>query len=294
MSGADAVQQPIFILGTGRSGTTLFFDLLAFHPELAWFSNYDERFPGLGLGILTRVHDLPFMHRLLNRHSRYVPRPLESYRMLDRCTEGLFTLRRNLTDADVTPGIRERFYSLVRRQLRLQGKRRFITKYTGVPRIGFMREVFHDALFIHVLRDGRAVANSLLRVDWWPGDESGWRYGEIPEPYRKEYQESGRHPVVFAGIAWKMLMDVIESECSLLPEERLLRIRYDEIIRDSTGVMQRAADFCGLPWTDSFARHVQSEPVSDMDTKWTRQLSEPDREILQRSIGSTLRKYGFD
>ena len=99
---------------------------------------------------------------------------------------------------------------------------------------------------------------------------------------------------MLAGIVWKTLMDAIESECSLLPEESLLRVRYDEIIRDPTTVMKRAADFCGLPWTASFARHLRSERVSDMDTKWMQQLSESDRELLQRTIGSALRKYGFD
>jgi hypothetical protein len=291
--GAAAVERPIFIVGTGRSGTTLLLDLLAFHSDLAWFSNYDERFPALGLGILARVHNLPFTQLLLERHSRYVPRPIESYRMLDRCTNGLFTQRRNLTESDATCETRERFHAVVRRQLRLQGKPRFVTKYTGLPRLSFVKEVFRDALFLHVYRDGRAVTNSLLRVDWWAGDESSWRYGEMPEEYRQEYEQSGRNPVVLAGIVWKTLMDAIEGECSCLPSGSVLRVRYDEMVRDAPAVMRRVADFCGLSWSPDFVRHVRSERISDMDTKWTRQLTQSDQELLQKVIGPALGKYGF-
>ena len=34
---------PIFILGVDHSGTSIFYKMLAFHPQLAWFSQYSQR-----------------------------------------------------------------------------------------------------------------------------------------------------------------------------------------------------------------------------------------------------------
>ena len=174
-----AVDRPVFVIGTGRSGTTLTMSLLGHHPSFAWFSSFQERFRMPRLGWLSRVHSTPGLRRFLNLRSRYIPRPIEAYWMLDECTNGLFTQRRNLTVEDATPAVCESFRGSAARQLRMQGKPRFLAKYTGVPRIQFTQRAFPDARFVHVLRDGRAVVNSLIRVPWWVGDESTWRYGPV-------------------------------------------------------------------------------------------------------------------
>ncbi len=35
------IYKPIFIVGVPRSGTTLLYDLMAYHPDLAFFSQLD-------------------------------------------------------------------------------------------------------------------------------------------------------------------------------------------------------------------------------------------------------------
>ena len=39
------IDRPVFVIGTGRSGTTLFHEPMAYHPQLAWFSNWSRRYP---------------------------------------------------------------------------------------------------------------------------------------------------------------------------------------------------------------------------------------------------------
>ena len=40
-----SIDRPIFLVGIGRCGSSIIYDVLARHPDLAWFSNYDGRFP---------------------------------------------------------------------------------------------------------------------------------------------------------------------------------------------------------------------------------------------------------
>lgn len=69
-------------------------------------------------------------------------------------------------------------------------RNRLLFKITGWPRVGFLHEIFEDAKFIHLIRDGRAVAYSLLQQPWW----EGWRgppIGDL-ENFHQSTRVSGR------------------------------------------------------------------------------------------------------
>ncbi len=287
------IDRPIFVFGTGRSGTTLFFNLLSVHPHFAWFSNYSHLFPRWpGVALLSRLHDLAFADGLIRKDWRITPRPIETYAVLDYVTKSLFTAERLLGPQDAIPEITKRFRRVVTDHLRFQGKKRFIHKHTGFARTRFLDAIFPDAHFIHVYRDGRAVANSLVQAGWWKGLDS-WQWGEMNSEYMQEYRESGKEPVVLAGIVWKTLMDEIEAECRFLPRSRLLRVSYGALIKDAEEVMDQVREFCGLPSSERFRRHYLATQISDMDTKWRRDLTERQKTLLQQSIGPHLTEYGF-
>ena len=116
------INRPVFILGTGRSGTTLFLNVWAFHPDFAWFSNFSERFPGYpSVAFLSRIHDIPMADRLFPRSSRYFPRPVESYSMLNYCTDSVFTAPKMLNSSDVTESTCQRYRAIVEDYMRIQG-----------------------------------------------------------------------------------------------------------------------------------------------------------------------------
>lgn len=289
----DSIDRPIFVIGTGRSGTTLFFHLLALHPDLAWFSNYGNRWPRHAWpASLSRVRDLPGIDRLVELDRRFMPQPAEAYAILDELTEGAFTSDRRLDDRDVTPGIRVRFRRRVAAVQQFQGRSRFAHKHTGFARARYLRAIFPEARFIDVYRDGREVAASLSRVGWWRGLES-WRWGEMRPDYHEEFLSSGRSPIVLAAINWKTLMDEIEDECRELPGETLLRVRYDDLIADPRPVLERTLRFAGLPDSDRFWSRVRRQAIHENETTWRTHLGSEQRELLEKCLSLHLQKYGF-
>ena len=287
------VHRPIFVIGTGRSGTTLFFQMLCFHPDLAWFSTYGNfLYRSSWPALLSRVRDLPGIDRLMRPDARYAPKPAESYGILDHLTERLFTAPRRLEASDATPLIAERFRERVRAYLRLQGKPRFANKHTGFARTRFIRAIFPDARFIHVYRDGRAVANSLVGVDWWRELDS-WGWGQMRPEYAEEYERSGKNRLVLAAISWKTLMDEIEDETRELGSETLMRVRYDNLVNDLRPSLESALRFAELPGRPLFWRRVEQHAVHDLDTNWRRKLEPAQRELLEKSLAEHLQKYGF-
>jgi len=113
-----------------------------------------------------QAFDFPIVGKL----SRERLRPGEAYSFWEYHCKGFSTPCRDLVLDDVTKKVGERLPRMFA-QLLTRRRNRLLTKITGRPRIGFLRESFSDAKFIHIRRDGRAVINSMINVDWW----WGWR-----------------------------------------------------------------------------------------------------------------------
>lgn len=130
--------KPIFFIGNGRSGTTIISEVLSNHSEFGWLSNYSAKFPRIA----------------------------EAYPFWQGYAGNKF-LWDFLIDVKVTPLESQKINHAVQKNLFFQCKKRLLAKITGLLRIGFIRSVFPEASFIHIVRDGRAVVDSLLNVDFW-------------------------------------------------------------------------------------------------------------------------------
>jgi hypothetical protein len=287
----------VFVLGTGRCGSTLVEEVLCRHPAVGFVSNLEDRFKlpasaGRWNGSLYRR--LP---AAVTQKSRVRYAPSEGYRALAREVSPLLASPlRDLVADDVTPWLDSRFRAFFTERARAQGTETFLHKFTGWPRAGFIRGVFPQARFIHVVRDGRAVANSWLQMPWWLGFEGPdhWQWGPLPADLAAEWGASGRSFVMLAGLLWKMLIEAFDSARREIPAADWLEVRYEDVAANPRTAFAKMLEFCGLPWNaefeQGFERHTFTASRSDA---FRRDLNSTDVDRLSRILASELaaRRY---
>lgn len=287
----------VFVLGTGRCGSTLVQEVLARHPDVAFVSNVEDRFPlppRAGRLNNTLWRALPPSAAQKGR-ARYAPS--EAYRALDReVSPMLSTPDRDLVAGDVTPWLAGRLRAFVNERWEAQGKPAFLHKLTGWPRAGLLAEVFPEARFVHVVRDGRAVANSWLQMAWWPGyrGPEGWSFGPLSPAHREEYERSDRSFVTLAGIGWKLLMDAYEQARAALPADRWLDVRYEDVLADPAGRFAEMLDFAGLPPDDRFDAELARYRFStSRRAAYAADLGPENLRRLEDTLAEHLPRYGY-
>ncbi len=166
------VTKPIFLLGLPRSGTTMVQDLCCTHPQVAYITNAMHQFP-------RTVCAVEVLRKLLHmdcKGERYLGDSIEV--QAGSPSEGLkfwghwfgwdpetvrYTPR---TPESFSPEeIREIHYQLRRILWCFGPNRRFFTKNPAlISDIEILPHLFPDAKFIHLVRDPRNSANSLLKL----------------------------------------------------------------------------------------------------------------------------------
>lgn len=288
----------VFMVGTGRSGSSFLHEVLVRHPEAGFVSNIDDRLPALNL--LGRWNNQLHRHLppSLTTKGRVRFAPSEGYRLLaHRVSPVLGRSPRDLTAGDVTPWLAERLSRFFTERIEAQASTSFIHKLTGWPRVGFMHHAFPDARFIHIVRDGRAVANSFLQMPWWSEYQGppGWRWGPLPAPYHAEWERSGRSFVVLAGITWKLLIDASSAAQAAVPASQWMEVRYEDVLADPRPHVERMVRFTGLEWDDRFEAEFAKHTWRTGRREAFRRDIDPDNlAALESSLADHLRRYGYE
>lgn len=287
----------LFLLGTGRCGSSLVHETLARHPDVGFVSNVDDRLTGLSLRGRWNNALYRRLPAELTRKGRLRYAPSEAYDLLTaEVSPVLATTARDLTADDVTPWLARRLRDFFDRRRQVQRKPVFSHKLTGWPRAGLLGAVFPDARFVHVVRDGRAVANSFLQTDWWGGygGVEGWRYGPLPDHYRSEWERSGRSSVVLAGITWKLLLDAYDEAERAAAPDRWLNLRYEDVLDDPRGQFKTLLEFAALDASPAFDRALDRMKFSRSRAQAYRQdLGDRQLAALESCLAGHLARRGY-
>ena len=267
------VIRPIFIVGAPRSGTNIFYRTMAKHPDLAWISNITKKVPTSLL--LTRI--------------------LMMFRSDHRPTEGNNIWQRFIGDADeslgqddVTPAGRKYLHKVVRNNLQLFDKTRFLNKCPGNSvRMEFLKEIFPDAVFIHIIRDGRAAAYSIMgsrlkhNGSYWSVKPPGW-------------QNLLKLPLVEAcALQWKLIVASVLQSAAKLPPEQYIEVKYEDFVVRPAEILKQVAAKCGLTWQDNLLQTITGG-MENRNFKWLAEMNDEDKQRLNVLLGDFMQQLGYE
>lgn len=255
MPGSELNTPPIIIYGAPRSGTTYLERILNQHPDV--FISHETR-------IFAWVH-----HSLASMERDEM---VLSYRPAFKRH-----VKRNLR-----PMIR-RFYSNLAPGVRFWGDKN--PHYASLENRGCLDtilELFPNARFLHIYRDGRDVVASLLNKSW------------------ADFETAHR--------IWINHLDVGSGFGSKLDPSQYFELRYESLIQDDEAVSELVFDFLGIEMVpavrefcnaQAVSRTPFSEPTRDLTqvvggSAWYTELSAEQQIRSLELIGSHLVKYGYE
>jgi hypothetical protein len=294
----------VFLLGAGRSGTTLLYKLLSVHQGVAYFSNYQNRYPNWPY--------FAYLQHILNQFPGYkrqswfkkqgnayfnerrkwfhsiVPTPSESESVYASCGIPLIPTDDYYLHPQMIECLQDKFECI--RQI-AHGRVLLTKRTTNNLRISLLNQIFPEARYIHLIRDGRAVAHSLLRVAWWDNHVLYWA-GKTPQQMVVE----GFDPLELAARNWVEEMQSLEKGITLLRSNQLIEVRYDELLHNPYEQLRRILDFMEITTQEDpmFWDIVESLQLAPRQEAWTRNWTESELKMVLDLQGGTLRRWGFE
>ncbi|MGH8279271.1 MAG: tetratricopeptide repeat-containing sulfotransferase family protein [Gammaproteobacteria bacterium] len=147
------------------------------------------------------------------------------------------------------------------RELAPAAKRVVDKLHTNMALLGLIHVLFPGAHIIHCRRDPLDTCVSCFTHHFTSGQDFSYDLGELGRFYRR-YQELMQH--------WERL----------LPQGRILELRYEDVVANLEAEARRLIAFCGLEWDDACLHfYANRRPVR------TASLAQVRRPIYTASVG---------
>jgi hypothetical protein len=274
---------PLFIVGCGRSGTTLLRMMLHAHPALS---------------IPQESH---FIYRIARSRARggwpatldaegweHLVTYLDNTPHLDAWEFDRSAVRSRLEALDDhTHGAA--FEALFREYLDQQGGTRWGDKTPQhVQYMLLLDRLFPHSRYVHVVRDGRDVALSLMTRKWGP------RRMELAGYYW----------------SWLVLSGVLAGE--LLGPERYREVRFEDLVMHPEATLRQLSAWLDLPYRPEMldyhateaahtyarggvvARRLTEPPDPSRLYQWRKKMKSRDHRVFVRQAGGLLAYLGYD
>ena len=288
-----------FLVGAGRSGTTLLYKLLCLHPAVAYISNYESRTRWFPDGVAARavansleakLHawfnhggnayfiDRPWLKKLF-------PTPHEGESVFAACGVPLFPQAGERPDPRTAVRLRARFEHIRARS----GAELFLSKRTANNRrIGYLSAIFPAARYVHLVRDGREVTQSLAAVEWWD-EHRVWWDGRTPI----EMERSGEPRLAICARNWVRELEELRTQLRTIPRENVLELRFEDLLRDPLPNLEHVVRFLGLRFTAEYRAAIQALNLRPVRARWDAEWSDQQLACVLRETQPMLRQLGY-
>ena len=152
----------------------------------------------------------------------------------------------------------------------------------NVTRLDFLNANFNPAYFIHITRNGYAVAEGIRRK----ADPKRWD--------NPAYED--RYPLELCAQQWQVTEDLIESKKTGL--DRYYSLRYEDLVESPAEQVKKILDFAGLAWDEQILDgnirvHGTTGPIENMNQKSLQNLSDSDKATVSQTAGDCLVRLGY-
>jgi hypothetical protein len=196
-------------------------------------------------------------------------------------------------DADVAPRLRR-----ILQRVRTLGLASGLRGVEQTPETSFVLaaalRAFPEAVAVHVIRDGRDVATSLLERGWLSAERAGADDARLPfGAHARFWVEPGREEefarvsdATRAAWAWRRYVTAARA----VPE-RTVEVRYEQLVSDPAAAAAPVAARLGVaaePVSEAFAR------AHDVSAgRWRRDLRPDQVADVEREAGAVLAALGY-
>ncbi len=280
----------VFVVGCARSGTTMLQTMLDNHSELVVAN--DSHFIGK---FACADGDAPLTPELVRR--------IEDYRRYRRLGLPDHAVERAARSAKTFVEFVCALYDAL---AALHGKPLAGEKTPSyVHQVALLHRLFPQTRFVHIVRDGRDVALSVLD---WAVKEKRARYSRSPRrgPARRLLWDE--EPIAAIALWWRRQASMGRREGAPLGPKRYHEIRYEDLIDAPERCLASVALFLDLPYEPSMVTgHVGTAraksgrltgspwlpPTSGL-RDWRGQMSARDVELFEALAGDVLADYGYE
>ncbi|MBV9963020.1 MAG: sulfotransferase [Parafilimonas sp.] len=280
------LHKPVIIIGSGRSGTTIMSEIIFQHEDLAWHSNWQE------IIVFTPVINLlrRFFDNKLWRFKKFYKyvgvskntrqknqskfdlilfNPIERYNFWEHISGKRIDFSRGfLLNEKATPEEIKRIRSFLNKQVKYQGKKRLIMKFTGPARLEYLTSIFPDALIVNVVREPVATVRSWLEVGFWQRmgiDKLWWRGAYTHEEIA--YSETIKDkPALITALQYKKLMETTQQEIEKL-HLNVYECRYEDFVKDPKAFIYRMMEFMQLPPSKKVDAYLENMIVDNRNER---------------------------
>src|SRR5918999_4495031 len=270
--------KPILIVGAPGSGTTLLYQTLCSHRELAYITHNMLR-AGIrkhGRLVGDRRKALFILQNLIHRDpASTLPHEADAFWMT------YFRDYYNyMTENDYSEEMAAYFRKKVLQVQNLWGRSRFVNKnLQNCFRVRLLNSIFPDVKFIHIIRDGRAVAFSILNKIEIAGDPNPLFQVGFKDILGDKYQLE-RSELFNYGLAWSEFVRKAR-EASAFAQGRYYEVRYENLVTEPHKELRKIVDFCELNWYSEFEEKIPL--TQNKNAKWKEKASKEQRTDLEES-----------